>query len=352
MILYRYLTREIFTNTLAVASVLLLVIVGSRFAKFLSNAASGKVSLEALGWLTLYYMPYALQLILPLSFILALMLSFGRWYIESEMPVIQAAGVSQRQLLKLTLVLALAIASLTAVGSFYLTPKALYASAKLMEEERQKTGFEQLAPGQFAKLGKQSVFIDSLSEDKQKLSKVLIAHQQEGKSFLALANSGFQEISPSSKSKFLVLEDGWRYQLPQEDLTSNNLKFASYALRLSTYTPPTIREQLALLPLNQLLKQNSLAASLELQWRLSLPLIPLVMLLIALPLTKVSPRQGRFLALLPVIFLQFVYFGLITASQGNIAKGNWPLWPGLWLIHAVFLSLGLGLSYLRGVFHK
>lgn len=352
MILYRYLTREILTNTLAVASILVLVIVGSRFAKFLSNAASGKVSLEALGWLTFYYLPYALQLILPLSFILALMLSFGRWYLDSEMPVIQAAGVSQRQLLKLTFVLALVIASFTATGSFYVTPKALYASAKLMEEERQKTGFEQLTPGQFANHGKQSVFVESLSNNKQKLNKVLIAHEEEGKQFVALAKQGHQEISPSTKSKFLVLEDGWRYQLPDEDLALTNLQFASYALRLNTYQPPSVREQLTLLPINQLIKHTSSAANLELQWRLSLPLIPIIMLLIALPLTKANPRQGRFLALLPVIFLQLIYFGLITATQGNIAKGNWPLYPGLWAVHLTFLLLGLALSYQRGVLTK
>lgn len=352
MLLYRYLTREILTTALAVTSVLVLVIVGSRFARFLSSAASGKVSLDALGMLTLYYLPYALQLILPLSFILALMLTFGRLYMESEMSAIQAAGVSQRQLLGFLFVLTLAITGVTAFGSFYLTPKSLYASAQLLEEERKKTGFEQLTPGQFAGLNQQSVYIQQMSEDKQLLERVLIAHQEDGKNYLALAKRGFQQVNPDTQSKYLVLADGWRYELPQADLTSTNIKFASYALRLSTYSPPTVKEKLAMLPTPQLLEQTSTAARLEMQWRFSLPLVPLITLLIALPLTKVNPRQGRFFALLPVIFLQFIYFGLLTATQGNIAKGNWPLYPGLIAVHASFLTLGLVLCSVRGVFSK
>ena len=101
MILYRYIAREILISTLAVGSVLLLVIVGSRFARFLDRVASGRISLDILGYLTVFYTAYAMQLIIPLSFVLARMLTFGRLYIDSEMSVIQSSGVSQRQLMKL-----------------------------------------------------------------------------------------------------------------------------------------------------------------------------------------------------------------------------------------------------------
>ena len=95
MILHRYIAREILLTTLAVSSVLLLVIVGSRFARYLGRAASGRLSLDSLGQLTLLYMPYAAQMIIPISFVLAIMLTFGRLYMQSEMAVIQpVASVS------------------------------------------------------------------------------------------------------------------------------------------------------------------------------------------------------------------------------------------------------------------
>ena len=352
LILYRYIAREILTSTLAVGSVLMLVIVGSRFARFLDRVASGRISLDILGYLTLFYTPYALQLIIPLSFVLALMLTFGRLYMESEMSVIQSSGVSQRQLMKLVLILALGVAAFTAFSSLYLTPKAKFASELLMQEQQEKTGFESIAPGQFTKLNKQTVFVERQSDDKTLLERVFIAESDASKPTLALAERTYQQINDVSRSRFLILEDGWRYELPDIDLTSNFLEFDRYALRVGVYTPPSVREQVAMLPLNKLLVDKSLPAQVELQWRLGLPALVLVMVFIALPLTKVNPRQGRFMAILPVLLLELIFLGALMSLQGVINKGQWPIWPGMWLVHAGFLLLGLLLCWRRGVFQK
>ncbi len=350
MILYRYIAREILISTLAVGSVLLLVIVGSRFARFLDRVASGRISLDILGYLTLFYTPYALQLIIPLSFVLALMLTFGRLYIDSEMSVIQSSGVSQRQLMKLVFFLALGVASLTAFSSLYLTPKAKFSSELLLQEQQEKTGFEAITPGQFTKLNKQMVFVSQLNEEKTALGRVLIVQAEEGVTTLALAERGYQQVSEGSLSRFLVLEDGWRYELPTDDLTSNFLEFERYALRVGVYTPPSVQEQVAMLPLNKLWADKSLPAQVELQWRLGLPALVIIMVFIALPLTKVNPRQGRFMAILPVLLLELIFLGALMSLQGIINKGQWPIWPGMWLVHAVFLALGLLLCWRRGVF--
>lgn len=352
LILYRYITREILTTTLAVGSILMLVIVGSRFARFLDRVASGRLSLDILGYLTLFYTPYALQLIIPLSFVLAVMLTFGRLYMESEMSVIQSSGVSQWQLMKLVLLLGFVIASLTALSSLYITPKAKFASEMLMQEQQEKTGFESIAPGQFTRLNKQTVFVSQLSEDKTLLGRVLIAQAEKDKTTLALAERGYQQVSDGSRSRFLILEDGWRYELPNVDLTSNFLEFDSYALRVGVYSPPSVQEQVAMLPLHKLWADKSLPAQVELQWRLGLPALVIVMVFIALPLTKVNPRQGRFMAILPVLLLELIFLGSLMSLQGVINKGQWPIWPGMWLVHAIFLLLGLLLCWRRGVFKK
>ncbi|GLR63874.1 LPS export ABC transporter permease LptF [Marinospirillum insulare] len=350
MILYRYIAREIIISTLAVGSILLLVIVGSRFARFLNRVASGRISLDILGQLTLFYTPYALQLIIPLSFVLALMLTFGRLYMESEMSVIQSSGVSQRQLMQLVLVLALGVASLTAFSSLYLTPKAQFASELMMQEQQEKTGFESVATGQFTHLNKQTIFVNQQNEDNTLLEGVFIAEVAEGKATLALADRAYQQISDETLSRFLVLEDGWRYELPSIDLTSSSLEFDRYALRVGVYSPPSVQEQVAMLSLNKLLADKSLAAKVELQWRLSLPVLVLVMVFIALPLTKVNPRQGRFIAILPVLLLELIYLGGLMSLQGAINKEQWPVWPGMWLVHFGFFSMGLALCWRRGVF--
>ncbi len=350
MILYRYIARELLLGTVALGSILFLVIVGSRFARILERVASGRISLDLVGYLTLFYTPYALQIIIPLSFILALMLTFGRLYMQSEMAVIQASGVSQRQLLGLALFLGVFMAGLTAVNSLYITPKSKFASEMLMQEQQEKTGFESLNPGHFTKLGDQAIFVESLNDAKTQLQQVFIAQSTPEQTQIAIAQIGYQQVKPENLSRFLVLEDGLRYELPQADLTSSVLAFDRYALRISVYSQPTVEEKVAMLSLPKLLQDSSLAAQTELQWRLSLPLLVIIMVLIALPLTKVNPRQGRLVALVPVLFLELVYLGVLMSLQGVINKGEWPIMPGLWLVHLVFLSLGLLLCWRRGVF--
>ena len=72
MIIFRYLTREILLTMAAVAGVLLLVIMGSRFIRYFSNAAEGEIPADILGTLMLLHLPGFLELILPLAFFLPL----------------------------------------------------------------------------------------------------------------------------------------------------------------------------------------------------------------------------------------------------------------------------------------
>ena len=353
MILYRYLAREILLSTLAVASVLLLVIVGSRFARFLSRAASGRLSLDSLGQLTLLYMPYAAQMIIPISFVLAIMLTYGRLYMESEMAVIQSSGVSQRRLLKLILALAVLVAGVTGLASLYVTPLTQQMSEQVIQEQQQRTGFESITPGQFIQLGSQAVFARGVSDDRQTLQQVFIAQMDGDVDELAIASRGFQQIAEETQNRFLVLEQGHRYELPSAaDLSMTDLEFERYALRIGMHRSPTLQQEVEMMFLRDLLASDELAAAVELQWRLGLPLMVLVMVLVAVPLTQVKPRQGRFMTILPVLFLQMVFLTSLMSLQGALNKEQFPLFPGLWGVHGVFLLLGLLLCWRRGVFAR
>ena len=83
----------------------------------------------------------------------------------------------------------------------------------------------------------------------------------------------------------------------------------------------------------------------ELQWRLSIPLLVFIVTLLAVPLSRVNPRQGRFLKLLPAILIYMTYLALLIASRGALDKGKIAPQLGLWWVHGVFLMLGLLMLY-------
>ena len=79
----------------------------------------------------------------------------------------------------------------------------------------------------------------------------------------------------------------------------------------------------------------------ELQWRISAILIIPIMTLLAVPLSKVNPRQGRFSKLVPAALLYALYFMLLQVCREQVADGQLPAILGLWWVHGVFLVFGL-----------
>ena len=74
----------------------------------------------------------------------------------------------------------------------------------------------------------------------------------------------------------------------------------------------------------------------ELQWRWSLIVLVPLLAVLSVPLSRVSPRQGRFAKLVPAILLYMFYLGLLLMSRDAIAEAKLPAVPGLWWVHLFF----------------
>ena len=60
----------------------------------------------------------------------------------------------------------------------------------------------------------------------------------------------------------------------------------------------------------------------------------------AVPLSVVNPRQGKFAKLVPAIGLYLGYFILLNAGKFLVAEGKVPTAVGLWWIHLSALFIG------------
>jgi lipopolysaccharide export system permease protein len=97
------------------------------------------------------------------------------------------------------------------------------------------------------------------------------------------------------------------------------------------------------IPTLDLLDIGTIEAKAELQWRLAIPLSLPFLVLIAVPLSAVDPRQGRFGKMLPALLLYLGYFLLLLASRRVMEDGKLPSFVGLWWVHLVMLVVGTGL---------
>lgn len=347
MIILRYLNREILVASLAVSGILLLIVMSGRFARYLAEATTGRLSVDILFSLIGYRMPEFLVLILPLGFFIAILLTYGRLYIESEMVVLSACGMSQKQLIGRTLVSAVFVAVLVAVLALWLGPLGAQKTDHLLLEQRQRSEFESLQEGRFQSLGKvQAVtYVESLSHNRKRLNHVFVAQtggNEQGKDVVILAEYGEQMLHPDYDQRYLMLHKGQRYEGRPGSADFNIMRFERYGQYLPPVDPSlTVSNKADAKTTLQLWQAGDLASLVTLQWRLSLPVLVLVVALLAVPLSKTNPRQGRYLKMLPAIVLYLVYLGSLIGVRGMMDEGRWPLLPGLFAIHGVFLVLAL-----------
>ncbi|CRM24257.1 Lipopolysaccharide export system permease protein LptF [Pseudomonas sp. 22 E 5] len=352
MIVFRYLSREVLLTLSAVSAVLLVITMSGRFVKFLAQAASGALDPGSLFLIMGFRLPGFLQLILPLGLFLGILLAYGRLYLESEMTVLSATGMSQQRLLAMTMVPATGVALVVAWLSMSLAPQGAMQFQLLLNKQDAMTEFDTLEPGRFQALndGTRVTYTETMTEDRSNLGGVFISQKNLGLNqkdrgiSILVANSGRQEIRADG-NRYLILENGYRYDGSPGMADYRAVKYDTYGVMLAK---PDISEEVTdrdALPTLSLIGNPDLRSVAELQWRLSLPLLVFIVTLMAVPLSRVNPRQGRFLKLLPAILLYMAYLTILISARGSLEKGKLSPALGLWWVHGIFLAIGLGLLY-------
>jgi lipopolysaccharide export system permease protein len=88
-------------------------------------------------------------------------------------------------------------------------------------------------------------------------------------------------------------------------------------------------------PTFDLLRSPKLADRAELHWRLSLPLSLFVLGLLAVPLSRTAPREGRYARLGVALFIYLIYTNLLSIGRVWIESGVMSDAVGLWWVHAL-----------------
>lgn len=350
MIVFRYLSRELLVTLSAVSAVLLVIIMSGRFIKYLAQAAQGALDPGVLFLIMGYRIPGFLQLILPLGLFLGILLAYGRLYLDSEMTVLSATGMSQQRLFLYTLGPATLVALLVAWLSLWVAPAGVLKTQQLFNEQDAMTEFDTLAAGRFQTLGsgQRVTYAGGLSEDRTELETVFIAERtgsgEDASVGVLVAEGGRQELTADG-NRYLVLHNGYRYDGRPGSADFRTIQYDRYGVLLPK--PEVIREitDREAMPTRQLLGSDDLKNRAELQWRLAVPLLVPIVAFFAVPLARVNPRQGRFLKLIPAIILYMAYLALLVSARGWMEAGKTPAAIGLWWVHLVFLAIGVMLNF-------
>ena len=337
MIITRYLTRQVLQATAALTFILLIVVVLGRLLNYLAQASEGELDPGILMLLMSYRVPEFLQLILPLALLVGILLAYGRMYAESEMTVLTACGIGPARLLKITCVPTFAVALLVASLTLWVTPRGLVNMATLIEAQRNLNEFDLMVPGLFQEIsnGARTTYAEAIEGDEMR---GVFMHQAEDNRVI-YAESAIP-VEDATGRRFIQFRNG---SFADGEAGTADFELTTFAEAGFALPPRELAIDIQLeeeaLATAALLGASDLAQVAELQWRISLVLLIPVLALLAVPLSRVSPREGRFARIVPALLLYLVYFALLLAARDWLADGTLPPALGLWWIHAAFALL-------------
>ena len=341
-IVQRYVLREVVQTWLAVTGVLVAILVSNQLSRVLGQAAGNQYGRGIVFELIALGAIMNLSVIVPVGLLLAVVLSLGRMYHDSEMAALQACGFAPSKLLAPLLYFALLIALGLAWLVFFQVPRADQQAQLLRLSAMKDAQFGQLDAGRFRSFsGGDAVFYAERVDQEGVLHNVFVQRELAGRIEVALADTATYSKASASGVHLVTLFNGRRYEgMPGRD-DFRVIEFREHGIPIATPPDVVSTKDPDTKPSAELLGSSEPADVAQLQFRASTPLMAIVLTIVAVPLSQLRPRQGRYARVGFAIVLYFVYSNLLSAAKVWVEKGELPAFIGVWWVHLLVLALGL-----------
>ena len=349
MIVFRYLTREVYAPMLATTAVLLLILICNQFIHYLGDTASGGLTVRALMLIMSLQIPLLLGFMLPLGLFLGILLAYGRLYVDNEMTVLFACGLSRAKLLGITMGFSCVVMVVVGVLMLWVEPKMAWYRDHAMDQAAAASPLEKIFPGRFETLmgGRMVLYAERLSRDKKRMENVFVAvapkREDAGQPWNVVAAGEAKEVrDPKTHQQFLEFSNGYRYIGAPGKKQFQMMQYDKYGVHIPApdFVMGNDVDSLPTLALWKKSKHSNEAAA-ELQWRFALPISVLLLAMVAVPLSRVQPRRGRYAQLIPAMLIYIVYADLMFVAQAWIQNGKISAALGMWWVHGFLLLVGL-----------
>lgn len=341
MIFQRALQRELVSTAGAVFTTLFTITITVMLIRILGQAAGGRVAsadvVQLIGFSALNYLP----IILILTGFITVQLVVSRCYQDSEMVVWFASGVSLTRWIRPILVFGIPIIVLTLLLSLMVTPWANRQSAEFRQRFEKREDISRVSPGKFQESASADriFFVEGLSGDVSRVQNVFVNTVKDGRNNIVVAKEGTIEIDARG-DKFLVMSKGRRYDGVPSEPNFRLMEFERYGVLVTADSRAVVGDKTArALPLQMLLDEPTSYNMGELLWRLSLPLMGMLLMLLAVPLSFVNPRAGRSANLIIALLLFVTYSNMVSFFQASVARGKIPFGMAWWPIHLIAILL-------------
>ena len=343
-LLGRYVVREIARPAVFVSGVLVLVFVGYLLARFLADVVDGVLPAGTFALLVLLRTAIALEVLVPITLFLCVVMALGRLHTDSEIIAMSALGVSPARVVRAVAGLAVVLALGVGALSLAVRPWAYHESYRLRAVAGAEVDLDRFKAGRFyaGQRGEYVVFAERSDTGAGRLSGVFVHSEERGVRQVVFAQSAYQRVDPVSGDRTLVMLRGHHYRLSTGEGRDRIIGFErmEMSLRPEQIVPEYRRKAASTATLARSRDPKDVA---ELQWRLTTPLATVFLALLGIPLGRAVPRQGRYARFAAAVLAYAAYYNLKAMAKTWVEHGTVGPVPGLWwvdvLLGAVVLLL-------------
>ena len=361
----KYIIGEILSPTLLCLLIFTMVLLMGRLMKLVDLVVNKGVSITDIMVLFGTMLPAFLNITLPLSFLMGIMIGLSRMSADSETIAMKAAGVGLAQMARPVLTLAMIFSLLTAVASLWLKPwgyQAFREQVFAITMQKATIGFQpQVFMKQFDNM---VLYADELNDRTGQMNGLFIVERKPEATMLIFADQG--DILADEREEVITLRllDGTihrqetdadsTYQLinfrsydVQPDLTGNGEGAIEKAGRKKRPKEMSTAQLWSRLRSEDVrLNERKLGAvKAELHTRLASPLAPLIFALFGLPFSIQTHRSGRSGGFVVGLIIYLCYYMLLSLAQTFTADAGITPWLSFWLPHLLIGMSGLYCLY-------
>ena len=284
--------------------------------------------------LTLLKSLIALEVLLPIGLFFGLILGLGKLHNDSEIIAMRAGGISELQMTRPVAALAIPLALVIAWVSMYARPWAWSQIYEMRAIAEASSDIARVKPGQFyltskttasgGQAGQQQA--GQTEEDQQRAIFIeKISPEQALEHIFIRTRIGDELQIISSQTGRLVARPGYDYQALEMDnarifkqVDDGPDLFAQiehFTMKVADAQPDPLGYKSKSAATVDLASSVSPKDQAEYQWRLSNPVTTLLLALLAIPLSRSKPRQGRYARLLLAFVIYAAYYNLIGISR-------------------------------------
>ncbi|MDA7786123.1 LptF/LptG family permease [Gammaproteobacteria bacterium] len=339
-ILSKSFNLEVFKSTTSILIILFLLVVGSRFVSYFEQASEGLIDPSIILYAVFLRFPDFISLLLPLSFFIGILITVSRLYADREIYAYFSTGISPITLIKFIFPQAIIYMVFTLILSLYIAPVSKQVSNELLKVNTFEEQIASLSPGEIFSIKRSKSFI-TVSENNEAYLKNVIFFNDDGKDSI-LISSDTLSISSSQLDYELLFKDGSL----TAGIFSDDPKIIS---SFKNFKFPLANNQTdAVTSFENIFSSINIDDPLGFQWSISLSITIIVLMVIAIYIGKVEPRQGRLSVILPGMLIYILYLSLLLLGRDHIAQNNQTEF-NLIFIHLIFIFFAI-LLYLRDRF--